>query len=69
MSEHLDTSLPSIRLIQSYIREKKALQFKLTDGSTITGQLIWQDVLFYCVVDNSQKQLLIARSSVAVIAP
>jgi host factor-I protein len=69
MPEQLDTSFPSIRLVQTYVRDKAQIQLKLNDSTTVSGHLAWQDPLFYCMIDAAGKQILISREAVAVILP
>jgi host factor-I protein len=68
MSSEFDTSLPSIRLMQSYVKEKAAIDLRLNDGSTLSGRLLWIDPNFLCVVDASEKQILVRRNSIATLS-
>ena len=43
----LDTSLPGVRLIQQWIRQRRQLQVQLASGSKLVGRLLWQDPEFY----------------------
>ncbi|MGD1903772.1 MAG: RNA-binding protein hfq [Geitlerinemataceae cyanobacterium] len=69
MSVELDTSLPSTRIFQGFIKEKSAIEVRLNDGSTLAGRLAWLDPYFFCVADAAEKQTLVNRDSVATIAP
>lgn len=69
MSSEFDTSLPSIRLLQRYVKEKAAIDVRLNDGSTLSGKLLWIDPIFLCVLDSSEKNVLVRRESIATIAP
>jgi host factor-I protein len=69
MSSEFDTSLPSIRLLQRYVKEKAAIDLRLNDGSTLSGKLLWIDPIFLCVLDASEKNILVRRDSIATIAP
>lgn len=69
MSSEFDTSLPSIRLLQRYVKEKAAIDLRLNDGSTLSGKLLWIDPIFLCVLDAAEKNILVRRDSIATITP
>ncbi|CAN1211814.1 Hfq-related RNA-binding protein [Tumidithrix helvetica PCC 7403] len=48
MSE-FNTSLPSIRRIQSIIREKSDVEVKLLTGDDINGKVLWIDDNCICI--------------------
>jgi host factor-I protein len=68
MSE-FETGLPSIRLIQSYIKDKEQVEIKLMTGDLVGGRIFWQDNSCICLLDASEKQILIWRSAIAYIKP
>ena len=68
MSE-FETGLPSIRLIQSYIKDKEQVEIKLMTGDLLAGRIFWQDHSCICLVDASETQILISRSAIAYIKP
>ncbi len=68
MSE-FETGLPSIRLIQSYIKDKEQVEIKLMTGDLLVGRIFWQDNGCICLLDASEKQILIWRSAIAYIKP
>lgn len=68
MSVELDTGLPSTRLIQALLRDKKPLEVKLTTGDTFSGVLRWQDPL--CMyLDVEGQTVMLWRSAIAYIKP
>ena len=69
MSSEFDTSLPSIRLLQRYVKEKTAIDLRLNDGSALSGKLLWIDPIFLCVLDATEKTILVNRASIALIMP
>ncbi|TAF55725.1 MAG: RNA-binding protein hfq [Oscillatoriales cyanobacterium] len=69
MSSEFDTSLPSIRLLQRYVKEKTTITLRLNDGSTLSGKLLWIDPIFLCLLDASEKNILVRRDSIALIMP
>ena len=68
MSE-FDTGLPSIRLIQSYIKDKEQVEIKVMTGDSLAGRIFWQDSSCLCLLDASETQIMISRSAIAYIKP
>ncbi len=66
MSE-FETGLPSVRLIQSYIKEKQQIELKLVTGDLLVGRVFWLDNSCICLLDASEKQILISRQAIAYI--
>ena len=65
-----DPSLPSIRLLQTWIRERKILSLELTDGRRLIGVLIWQDQ--HCLElqpTDSDDPVLINRAAMLLARP
>jgi len=69
MSVEFDTSLPSTRILQGFVKNKSAIELRLNDSSTLAGQMLWLDPYFFCMVDAAGKQILVDRASVATISP
>ncbi|MDB9524525.1 RNA-binding protein hfq [Oscillatoria sp. CS-180] len=66
MSPNLETGLPSTRLLQTYLRDKRTVEAKLVTGDTVVGALFWQDPVCICInVDD--EPTLIWRSALAYI--
>ncbi|NJK76838.1 MAG: RNA-binding protein hfq [Microcoleus sp. SU_5_6] len=68
MSE-FETGLPSVRLIQSYIKDKQQVELKLITGDLLIGRIFWQDHACFCLLDASEQQILISRSALAYMKP
>ena len=62
-----DTTLPSIRQIQNWIKQKTTVQFKLITGDTITARIFWQDVNCICVVDSQDDHITINRLAIVYL--
>jgi host factor-I protein len=65
-----DPSLPSIRLLQTWIREQKILSLELTDGRRLIGVLIWQD--HHCLAlkpSDTDDPVLISRAAMLLVRP
>jgi len=64
----LDTSLPSIRLLQDLIRNQQLVQIKIATGESLEGVLAWQDVHFLALREPmGESLLLINRESVVLV--
>ncbi|MBC8169196.1 MAG: Hfq-related RNA-binding protein [Synechococcus sp.] len=65
-----DPSLPSIRLLQTWIRERKILSLELADGRRLIGVLIWQDQLCLALQpSDSDDPVLINRAAMLLVRP
>jgi host factor-I protein len=64
VATEFDTGLPSIRKLQGFIKDKNPIELKLVTGDVMTGKLFWQDAQYFCLMDDSEQQTLIARSAV-----
>ncbi|ACB53492.1 unknown [Crocosphaera subtropica ATCC 51142] len=64
-----DTGLPSVRQVQTFIKDQQKIIIQLTTAETITGQVLWQDPQCLCVVDESNQSLLIWRQALIYIKP
>jgi host factor-I protein len=64
----LDTSQPSVRHIQSLIRQKVPVALRLLDGHELEGVLLWQDLEQFALDPGEGRTLmLINRHAVAVL--
>jgi host factor-I protein len=69
MSIELETGLPSVRQIQTLIREEREVELKLVTNDLITGKMRWQDQHCVCVVDHYDQQTVIWRSAIVYMKP
>ncbi|MEA5578799.1 Hfq-related RNA-binding protein [Anabaena sp. UHCC 0451] len=60
-----DTTLPSIRQIQNWIKQKAAVEFKLMTGDLITGKVFWQDGNCVCILDGNNEQIIVYKLAIA----
>jgi len=64
----LDTSLPSIRLLQDLIRNHQLVQIKIITGESLEGVLAWQDVDYLALREPmGESVLLINREAVVLV--
>lgn len=68
MSSEFDTSLPSTRLMQRYVKEKTKVALRLNDSSILAGTMLWMDPVFLYIEDATGKQTLVNRASIATLS-
>lgn len=61
------TGLPSIRLLQTAIREKRDIELELTTGKAVVGKIQWQDPDTVCVVETTGQTVVIWRQAIAAL--
>ena len=59
--------LPSIRQLQSFIKEKTQVELKLTTGDKLAGKILWQDENCFCLQDNTNQSLLIWHHAIVYL--
>jgi host factor-I protein len=64
-----DTTLPSVRLVQTFIKQAAPLEIKLLTGDVLVGRIIWQDPHCMLLVDESSQQNTIWKQAIAYIKP
>ncbi|MBD2442827.1 RNA-binding protein hfq [Dolichospermum sp. FACHB-1091] len=64
-----DTSLPSIRQVQKWIREKVKVEFKLITDDLITGRVFWQDHNCICILNDNNENITLWRQAIAYMKP
>lgn len=69
MATEMDTGLPSVRQIQSLIRDKRNVEVKLMTGDIITGQMVWQDVTCCCLATSDGARFQIWYHAIAFLKP
>lgn len=69
MSTELETGLPSVRQVQTIIREEKEVEMKLVTGDLLTGKVRWQDNHCICVLDQYDQPILVWRQAIVYLKP
>lgn len=64
-----DTSLPGVRQVQNYIKDKQEVELKLVTDDLIMGKIIWQDADSLCLVDHYNQQTIIWRQALVYLKP
>ena len=69
MTSELETGLPSVRQVQSLIRDTQEVELKLVTGDLLAGKLRWQDQHCLCLVDQYDQPTLVWRQAVVYLKP
>ncbi|MGP1386085.1 MAG: Hfq-related RNA-binding protein [Thainema sp.] len=69
MALELDTSLPSVRQMQTLIREGQEVEAKLVTDDLLVGKIRWQDTDCLCLVDQYDQPTIIWRQALVYIKP
>jgi host factor-I protein len=67
MLTDFDTSLPSIRQVQNFIKDNSPVELKLLTGDTLTGKILWQDPQCMLIADNSGSKITVWKQAIAYI--
>ncbi|MFP4100209.1 Hfq-related RNA-binding protein [Coleofasciculus sp.] len=68
MSE-LSTNLPSVRQVQSLIRDAQEVELKLMTNEVFMGRVRWQDTSCLCLLDEQEQPIIIWHHAIAYIKP
>ncbi|NEO26962.1 MAG: RNA-binding protein hfq [Kamptonema sp. SIO4C4] len=60
-----ETGYPSVRQIQTFIRDQLEIEVKLLTGDTVTGKPVWQDTHCLCLQDTSDQMVTVWRQAIA----
>jgi host factor-I protein len=66
---NFNVGLPSIRQLQTFIKEKQELEIKLITGDTFTGKILWQDENCICFMDNHNQKIFLWYQSIVYFKP
>ncbi len=69
MSLELETGLPSIRQIQTIIREEKEVELKVSTGDVLVGKIRWQDQYCICLLDQYDQPTIVWRQAIVYVKP
>lgn len=64
-----DTGLPSIRMIQAFIKDKQEVELRLITDDLLVGKILWQDRDCLCLIDQYEQSTLIWRQSLVYLKP
>ncbi len=66
-SQTFDTGLPSIRKVQTLIRNKQTVEVKLMTGDILSGAVSWQDANAICVKGSDGNDTVLMRGAIAYV--
>ncbi|MBE9062721.1 RNA-binding protein hfq [cf. Phormidesmis sp. LEGE 11477] len=66
-SQAFDTGLPSIRQVQSLIRDQHTVEVKLMTGDMVAGAVSWQDANAICVKADDGRNTILMRGAIAYV--
>ena len=66
MATEFDTGLPSIRQVQTLIRDQQTVELKLLTGDIFTGIVVWQDAYAICLSVDGQTMFAM-RTAIAYV--
>lgn len=69
MTTELDAGLPSIRQIQTLIKDGAEVELKLSTGDLLAGKVRWQDNLCLCLVDQYDQLTIVWRQAIVYLKP
>ena len=62
-----NTGYPSVRKIQTYIKDTTQTEIKLLTNDVLVGKLLWQDPYCICLADAEEKQVIVSRQAIAYV--
>lgn len=69
MANDFDTALPSIRQVQTLIKEATIVELKIVSGDLLTGKIGWQDQNCLCLLDQNNQSTIVWRQAIAYLKP
>lgn len=67
MKSEFDTALPSIRQVQTLIKEAAIVELKLVTGDLLIGKIRWQDQYCLCLLDQNEQPITVWRQAIAYL--
>jgi host factor-I protein len=65
----LDTGLPSIRQIQTLIKDNAEVELKVITGDLLAGKIRWQDNYCLALLDQYDQITIIWRTALVYLKP
>jgi host factor-I protein len=64
-----EPGLPSVRQIQSFIKNKQKVEIGLITNNTFQGKILWQDHNCLCLVNQEREKTLVWLQGIIYIKP
>lgn len=69
MPSEFDPALPSIRQVQTLIKQANRVELKLVTGDLVIGKISWQDQNCLNLVDANNQTITVWRHAIAYLKP
>lgn len=69
MGDDFDANLPSVRQIQTLIKDNTEVEVKLVTSDLVVGKLRWQDNNCLCILDHYDQPTIVWKQSIVFIKP
>lgn len=69
MPDEFETGLPSVRQMQSLIKDNTEVEVKLVTSDLVVGKLRWQDTNCLCVIDHYDQPTIVWKQAIVFIKP
>lgn len=69
MASEFDPALPSIRQIQTIIKQANTVELKLLSGDLLIGKIGWQDQNCLSLIDANHQTIIVWRHAIAYLKP
>lgn len=69
MASEFDPALPSIRQVQTLIKNAVVVELKLVTSELLIGKLAWQDQNCICLMDENDQPTTVWRQAIAYLKP
>lgn len=69
MTTELETELPSVRQVQTLIRDAKEVELKLVTGDLLAGKIRWQDPHCLSLTDQYDQDTIVWRQAIVYLKP
>lgn len=62
-----NTGFPSVRQIQTFVKNKTSVEIALTTSQTLQGVILWQDQNCVCLSNSSKEKFLIPHHAIVYV--
>ncbi len=69
MTTELNITLPSVRQVQTLIKDNTEVEVKLSTNDLLVGKLRWQDEQCVCLVDHYDQPTVIWKQAIVFVKP
>jgi host factor-I protein len=69
MTTELETGLPSVRQLQTLIKDNSEVEVKLITNDLLVGKLRWQDPHCLCLLDHYDQPTIIWKQAIVYVKP